>query len=189
MATPTIAQPNPTQTLTATVAPTAVPVVKITAVKGNLYIRRGPDLGFNPIAALMEGQSAVAIARDVLAKWVKIPIPGSSNQMGWISIQSSYSEVSGDVMSLPELAPTEWPVAAFLRNCTLHQMEVDPLGITLPAVTQFPNNEMPFNPGTYTVIDLDVSGHPLVLKVELREGSYVDIRVDGNGDKKKCPLP
>jgi len=45
------------------------------------------------------------------------------------------------------------------------------------------------NPGIYSVVDVDVDGYPEVLTVEIREGSAVDIVVDGNGEKKKCPTP
>jgi hypothetical protein len=56
----------------------------------------------------------------------------------------------------------------------------------LPAITNFPANDVRINPGTYRVYDSDVEGNPEVLKVELREGSAVDVNVDGNGEKHKC---
>ena len=159
------------------------------ATKGNLFIRRGPDLGFNPIAVLKDGQSARALARDVLSNWLQIPIPGQPDKSGWVSIQTHYSVVSGDVMNLPELAQTYWPVAASLRNCTHHQMEADPAGIVLPPVDQFPDNEVQMNPGTYAIRDIDVDRSPVVAEVVLQEGSAIDIRTDGDGVRKKCPIP
>lgn len=175
-----------------TATPTATPTsntVIISAVKGNLFIRRGPDLAFNPVSVLMSGQSANALARDVLAKWVQIPIPGQSGSTGWISIQTQFSRIDGDVMSLPEVLPTDWPVLAYLRNCTYDQMEVQPVGIVIPPVNAFPDNRMQINPGSYTVHDIDVSGSPEVLSVDIREGSDIDIRVDGTGLRRKCPAP
>ena len=170
-------------------APSTAQPVTITAVKGNLYIRRGPDVAFNPVAVLSSGQTATALARDVLAKWVQVPIPGNSEKRGWVSIQTTYSTLAGDVASLPEIQPTEWPEPAFLRNCTLHDMTAEPGGILLPALNNFPANDVRMNPGTYRVYDNVADGYPEVLKVELREGSAIDIRVDGDGLKRKCPEP
>ena len=188
----TIAVPTATPSAipTATILSTRTPeVVTVAAANGNLFIRRGPDLGFNPISVLLDGQSATALSRDVLSNWLQIPVPGQPDKMGWVSIQSHYSVVSGDVMSLPEFTQTEWPVSASLQNCTHHQMEVDPLGIPIPSVDNFPDNEILMNPGTYIIRDTDVEGSPVVSEVQLREGSAVDIRTDGNGERKKCPLP
>jgi hypothetical protein len=171
-------------------SPTPMPqAVTVAAVKGNLFIRRGPDMAFNPVAVLADGQSAAALGRDVLAKWLEIPLPGDPEKNGWVSIQTTYSAVSGDVTKLPAIEPTDWPVPAFLRNCTFHNMTAEPGGILLPALTSYPANDVRVNPGMYRVYDTDVEGSPEVLKVELREGSAIDIRLDGNGFSKKCPQP
>lgn len=177
-----------TPVLSPTPTPTLRPIM-VTAVKGNLFIRRGPDIAFNAVSVLMDGQSARALARDVLAEWVQIPLPEHPDKQGWVSIQTIYSAVSGDVEILPEVEPTEWPVPAFLRNCTFHDMTAEPGGILLPALTNFPANDVRMNPGIYRVYDNEVDDYPEVLKVELREGSAVDIRADGNGLRKKCPAP
>jgi hypothetical protein len=175
---------------TATVLPTPTQVVvSVTAIKGNLFIRRGPDLAFNPIAVLNEGQSAMAMQRDVLANWLQIPIPDQPGKTGWVSIQSHFSTVSGDVMSLPEYTQTVWPVGASLRNCTHDQMEADPAGIIIPPVDKFPDNEVQLNPGSYFIRDIDVEHSPTVLKVQIAEGSAIDILTDGTGEHKKCPVP
>jgi hypothetical protein len=137
----------------------------------------------------MNGQSETATARDPLAKWLQIPVPDQSGKTGWISIQTSYSSVIGDVMSLPEVVPTDWPALAFLQNCTYDQMEVDPGAIVLPSFTYFPDNRIQINPGTYRIYDTDVTGSPEVMKVEIKEGTEIDVRVDGNGNKRKCPVP
>lgn len=163
--------------------------VDVTAAKGNLFIRRGPDLAFNPIGALLQGQSARALARDVLSEWLQIRLPDQPSQTGWVSIQSQFTRVDGDVMRLPEVQPDYWPVGASVRNCTLHQMLLNPGNITLPSVINFPFNDVMVNPGTYTVIDTDIDTYPSVARIQVQEGSAIDIRVDGNGDKKKCPLP
>ncbi len=137
----------------------------------------------------MNGQSATALARDVLAEWLEVPLSAQPEQTGWISIQTSYTVVTGDVQTLPEVEPTYFPVPASLRNCTYHQMLITPGDIILPPLDSFPANDVQLNPGTYVVIDTDVDTYPQVLKVELREGSEVDVRVDGSGEKHKCPAP
>jgi hypothetical protein len=191
---PTLAHPAftatalPSPAATALPAPTLVPV-SVAAVKGNLFVRRGPDMAFNPVAVLPDGQSMRATGRDVLGKWLRIPVPGHPDQLGWVSLQTIYSAVSGDVTKLPEIEPTDWPVPAFLRNCTYHNMTAEPGGILLPALNNFPANDVRINPGAYRVYDTDVEGSPEVLKVELREGSAIDVRVDGDGEKRKCPQP
>jgi hypothetical protein len=191
-AVPVIPHVTPITAATRTPLPSATPTpqpVSVSAVKGNLFIRRGPDMAFNPVAVLTSGQSAQAQGRDILAKWLEIPLPGHPEATGWVSIQTVYSAVSGEVSTLPEVQPTIWPVPAFLRNCTFHDMTAEPGGILLPALSNFPANDVRINPGAYRVYDTDVDGAPEVLKVELREGSAIDIRVDGNGESRKCPQP
>jgi hypothetical protein len=161
--------------------------VTISAVGGNLFVRRGPDMSFNPIAVLYEGQHAIVLARDVLADWVQIPLPNQTGGTGWVSIQTRFSVIEGDVKSLPQLAPTEWPIPAYLANCTYHQMMIDPGDIVLPSLLEYPENEMWLYPGIYNVYDLEVAGHPEVATVEMREGIQIEIRVDGNNEKRKCP--
>ena len=149
----------------------------------------GPRPGVQSDRCSYGWKSVTAFERDVLANWLQIPVPDQPGKMGWVSIQSHFSVVSGDVMSLPEYTQTEWPVGASFQNCTHHQMEVDPLGIFIPSVDNFPDNEILMNPGTYIIRDTDVEGSPVVSEVQLREGSAVDIRTDGNGERKNCPLP
>jgi len=170
--------------ITPTITP--LPEVTITAVKGNLFIRRGPDMAFNPVGILYEGSSAVVIAQDVLSKWVQIVVP-DSDQTGWVSIQTKYSKVGGDLSSLPNFTPTYWPVAAYLRNCTYHRMYIVPGGIRLPSRDEYPENEIWLYPGIYTVYDIDMPDEPAVLEVDIREGLEVEIQVDGSGDQRGCP--
>ncbi len=169
-------------------SPTPEPIM-VSAVKGNVYIRRGPDLAFDPVSVLMDGQSARALARDVLAKWVQIQIPGGGQRTGWVSVQTHFVALTGNIKQLPEVTPIDWPVMASLRNCTRHAMEADPGGIPIPAVAAFPDNDVPIHPGLYTIHDTAVDGNPEVMQVEIREGVHVDIRIDGNGNHNKCPLP
>ena len=183
--------PTPTvqaQIASPTVSPALTPpAITITAVKGNLFIRRGPDLAYNPIAVLKSGQVVTALGRDVLARWIQIPIPGQPNKTGWVSIQTQFSAVSGDVMSLPEVTNVPRPVATYFRNCTNHQMIVEPGDIVLAAVNGYPDNIQWINPGIYTVHDYDLPTQPEVLSAELREGITVDILDDGSGEHRKCP--
>jgi hypothetical protein len=163
-----------------------VPKIKITAVKGNLFIRRGPDMAFNPIGVLYKGKTLDIIGRDVLTKWVQVILPNSKNT-GWISVKTDYSEVIGDLSILPDFTPTLWPVPAYIRNCSHHEMYIQPGEITLPSSFNNPNNEIWLYPGKYTVYDLEVTDYPAVMDVTMREGLSVDILFDGLGEKRKCP--
>ena len=66
---------------------------------------------------------------------------------------------------------------------------VNPVGLALPSVFEFPNNELRLNPGTYSIVDPEVDGYPEILKVDLAEGKTVEVLVDGLGEKKRCPPP
>ncbi|MBI3161660.1 MAG: SH3 domain-containing protein [Chloroflexi bacterium] len=164
---------------------TPLPTVTISAVDGNVFIRRGPDTAYNPIGVLYQGASANVLQRDVLSKWVEIIIP-NSDDTGWVSLQTKYSKVDGDLASLPQFTITDWPVPAYLRNCSLHQMYVMPAEVLVPPASAFPNNEVWLYPGSYVVYDIDVPGEPEVLQFEMREGKVVEILDDGNGEHRKC---
>jgi hypothetical protein len=180
--TPEAAPPTSTEAPTPTLS-----IVKVTAVKGNLYIRRGPGMAYNPIGVLKKGESAYGLARDVLSTWIQINIPGQPDKTGWVSIQTDYSEVSGSVRDLPEYITTDWPIASYLRNCTHHQMIVQPGDTIIPSVFGYPDNEVWIYPGHYTVYDYDHPDQPEIMVVDLREGIEIDIREDGSGEKRKCP--
>lgn len=192
---------TPSPSAAAVVFATSMPTVSETArsphadvrviALGNVYIRRGPNTAFNPISVLTKGRSAVATGRDVLSKWLRIRVPdaASDSDSGWISIMTDFTQVEGAVDSLPELDPQDWPELASLRNCTLHEMRVEPVGLTLPPVYDFPFNDVRIDPGMYSIIDVDLDGYPGVLQVEIREGMSIDVIVDGSGEKKKCPPP
>jgi len=163
-------------------------VVTVTAAKGNVFIRRGPNLAFNPISVLWKGETAIATARDVLGDWLRIAPPDDPGRDGWISIMSEFTTVTGDIDRLAEIEAPDWPELAFLRNCTHNQMVLDPGGLLIPPVDSFPENQVRVNPGSYVVIDVDVDGYPEVLSVQIAEGSAIDIVLDGTGEKKKCPV-
>lgn len=102
---------------------------------------------------------------------------------------TQFTEISGDLHSLTEIEPSEWPQLAFVRNCTYHQMILQPGGITVPSIIYFPDNDVRVNPGTYAVLDVDVDKYPRVSTLDIREGASLDIILDGDGSKKKCPVP
>ena len=187
--------PTPTTQNTKTPVPTAtevvptetsLPKVTISAVKGNLYIRRGPGMPYNPVGVLYKGTSADVIARDVLSKWVQITIP-NSDETGWVSIQSEYSKLNGEYDSLPDFTFTDWPAPAYLYNCTEHDMYIMPGEILLTSYFTNPNNQVWLNPGTYTVYDATMPDLPEVTTVDIREGADDAILYDGSGNHHKCP--
>lgn len=181
--------PSPTIVPTATIiVPTPLPPVTITAVDGNIYIRRGPGLPYNQIGVLRKGMSAQIIARDILSNWVQINIPGS-DATGWVSIQTMYSRVDGDMNQLPDFTFTEWPAPAYIKNCTEHDMFVVPGNIYLYSLytnAQY-KNEVQVDPGTYTAYDMFLPDEPLAQTLEVREGVTGYITINGLGEGHKCP--
>ena len=179
-----IAEATQTEIPTAAAAQSSV---TIGAVKGNLFIRRGPDMAFNPIGVLYEGSSTKVIARDVLSKWAQIKDP-KSDAIGWVSLQTKYSQLDGDLATLPEVTVEDWPIPAYLRNCSYHRMYVLPSQIYLESYLSYPENEIWLYPGEYTVYDLEAGSDPVeVLQVSIREGSDVEVLVNGLGEKRICP--
>ncbi len=162
-------------------------IVTVTAVYGNLAIRTGPDMVFDAIAELHEGETVPALARSILDGWVQVPIPSQPGKAGWVSLRTGYSSVSGYVLDLPLVETVEWPFGAYLLNCTSHQMLVEPTDKTLPSVNDAPQNRVWFPPGYYAVYDLDVAGRPEVTHVKLWEHTEVHLRKDGSGQKWDCP--
>jgi len=160
--------------------------VRVSANGGNVFIRRGPHPAFNAIGILYDGQSVEAIGRDMLGHWLQISLVDSPGTPGWISVQTRFTSVSGATAGLAVMDLAEWPEAAYLRNCTLHLMLVEPEDITLLSALEFPQNEVRLFPGVYTVQDLEVEGQPEVLTFSVREGEQIDIREDGDGNRRKC---
>lgn len=190
--------PFPTVTLTSTLEPqpTAVIIssstpfpsakVTITAVKGNLFIRRGPGMAYNPIGVLNKGDTLSVLARDVLSNWVQVPL-SQSGETGWISVRTKYSSLSGDISKLSGIQVDYWPVAGYVINCSYHEMVLQPGDIIIPSLLSYPENEVWVYPGKYTAYDTFVPGSPEVKTIEMREGLEVKILVNGLGEKHKCP--
>lgn len=182
--------PTPTPDPTATASPTPEPVssVRVTAIDGNLYIRRGPGTVYNRIGLLQKGESADVIGQDVLSKWVQINIP-DSKITGWVSLLTPYSEINGDLSAIPSFTFKEWPEPAYIKNCTEHDMLIGPNEIYLYSLwtnSKFLNEEQ-FDPGVYEAYDLFVPGEPLVESIDLQEGETYYITVNGLGVSHNCP--
>lgn len=183
---PSSITPTETPTITITPLPT-FPLVTITAVNGDLAIRSGPDMTFTAIGKLRKGTTAQVIARSILIGWVQIPITADPLKTGWVSIQTNYSKVDGNISDLPVIKIVEWPNGSYLRNCTGHQLIVTPGDTLLPPVTDAPNNRVWFAPGSYVISDMDVPGQPMVKEIRLTPRIEVDLRKDGDGKLWECP--
>lgn len=181
---PTGSVPSPAASATSAGVPTSAQVT-VQAVGGNLNIRRGPSVDYNPIDVLRAGRSLTAIGRDPVSRWVQVPLPSSPGKLGWVSILTTYSLVSGEVEDLPivTVAPA---LPAFIRNCTKHRMLVLPPEVELLNKYNPPFNEERFPPGEYQVYDLEAGDGKTYQTVILLEGKRVDIREDGLGEKSKC---
>ncbi len=187
--TPTpILQPTSTIVPTLEALPTSLPRVTITATGGNLFIRRGPGLAYDSVGILDKDSSAKIIGKDVLSRWVQVNIPNSKST-GWISIQTQFSQIDGDLTTIPDFTFEEWPEPAYIKNCTEHDMFVDPEGLYLASLysNKTGENEVQVNPGEHIIYDLFVQGEPVIETVSVREGSTVYITVNGLGVGHKCP--
>jgi hypothetical protein len=173
----------PTSTIEITPSPTS-PIVTVTVMNGDLSIRTGPDVSFDAIAKLQDGETVTALARSIMDGWVQIQIPSQEGRTGWISVQTNYSIVSGNLLDLPRIDTVEWNVGSYLKNCTTHQMIVQPGDEIIQ-----PGNAVWFTPGTYSVHDLDVAGQPVVANLTVLEHREYNIRKDGNGQRVDCPQP
>ncbi len=174
----------PTATLIST--PTPAPVT-LTAVGGSLAIRSGPAEVFDAIAVLQDGQSAPAVARSIQDGWVQIPIPSQPGSYGWVSLNAGFSQVNGYVLDLPLITKVEWPFGAYLRNCTDHEVILEPGDTLVPPVGAAPANKIWFTPGLYSVYDTEVTGRPLITQVKLWSHTSIDLLKDGSGQKYQCP--
>ena len=184
--------PPSTPTLAPTTEPTATPVavssVRVSAVGGNIYIRRGPGTPYNRIGLLAKGMSAEVIAKDVLSKWVQIRIP-DSEFTGWVSLLTPYTQIEGDISTVNSFTFKEWPEPAFIKNCTEHDLLVGPNELYLYNLwtnSQF-LKEVQGDPGVYEIYDLFVPGEPKIQTVDVQEGETVYITVNGLGVKHNCP--
>ena len=156
--------------------------VSITVSGGNLSVRRGPSVDYNPIGFLADGAIAEVIGRDRVKRWVQIIYNGKK---GWVSTLTSYSEVEGPLDSLPVVyvAPAS---PAVIRNCTKHILWIMPSQVQLLTKFEQPYNEARFGTGLYQVYDLDGIDGVIIQEVNLLEAQTVEILRDGLGEKSKC---
>lgn len=171
----------------ATIPSPTIPVVTVTARNGDLSIRSGPDVSFDAIAALKDGETATVLARSILDGWVQIPIPSQPGKTGWVSILTEHSIVIGNVLDLLRIDLVEWPVGSYVVNCTQHQIIVKPSDRVIPSVEDSPKNRVWFTPGLYMAYDADMSSQPVVMNLKLSEHSEVSVHKDGNGQYWDCP--
>jgi hypothetical protein len=180
--------PTPPATEVATAQPTATqgppPAVTISVVGGRLNVRRGPGPEYDTVAAFLDGQSRMATGRNGDGTWLLISGPNTSTSLGWVIVTTKYTSVTGEVTGLPvvTVAPA---AAAYIRNCTPHEMLVNPIGVLLPGRGSSPENQLQFYPGEYSVIDQTSESE--VASVTVFEGRTVDIRKDSSGTSYTCP--
>jgi len=173
-----------TPTITALLSPDFARV-SIKAEGGNLHIRRGPGVDYNPISVLYAGKSAEAFGRDLVKRWVQIQLPSAPGKLGWVSALTEYSLITGNIEDLPVISSPP-AVPAYIRNCTKNRMLVLPDEIELLGKYDEPYNEERFPPGEYQVYDLEAGDEKNYQTIILSEGSRVDILEDGLGEKSKC---
>jgi uncharacterized protein YgiM (DUF1202 family) len=154
--------------------------VTVTAATGNLFIRRGPGSTYNIIAGLSKGVTAKAAGRNEKNDWLAIEIPNANGKVGWISMGTSYTQLNGSMQSL-SLYPFDAAKAAYLQNCTLHDMTTRPGQWNLPAKTT-----QKVNPGEYQILDMS-TGQNVVMDADLKEGNTISIKKDGSGVSHGCP--
>lgn len=181
---PTTPRVVPTATFIYTPTPAAV---TIKAVGGSLAIRTGPADVFDAIAVLQDGQSAPVLARSIQDGWVEIPIASQPGSLGWIYTKAGFSQLDGYVLDLPLITKVEWPFGAYLRNCTNHQVIVEPGDTVVPPVSAAPANSVWFTPGLYTAYDMDVNNRPVITQLKLWSHTTVNLTKDGSGQKYLCP--
>jgi hypothetical protein len=189
-ATPTYMASPATPTIAESITPT-LPLVTITAINGDLYIRRGSGSDFNPISVLLQGQTVAALGRDILDEWLYITIPSHAGKFGWVSTLTIYSSISGQTMDLP-VVDSDLAVPAYIQNCSTHNMIVQPVGVILPPFYQYPDSIVQFDPGEYTIMDYDsIKYNPNSnqgLVVDLVEGELYRITAMGTAAQHKCPV-
>lgn len=176
--------PTPEFTLTATATEGPPPLITVSAVGGRLNLRRGPGPEYDTVGALLDGQSRTALARNADGTWLRITGQNSPTGAGWVIMTTKYTSVTGSVEVLP--VETVSPAApAYIRNCTPHEMLVNPTGVVLPSRSSAPENELQFFPGEYAAIDQTTEAE--VASITVFEGRTIDIRKDSSGTSYTCP--
>jgi len=190
LASSTAEPPAVLPTLTSTTPPTATstlgppPVVTVSAVGGRLNVRRGPGPDYDTVGAFLDTQSATATARNEDGTWLLINAPHAAKPLGWIIVTTKYTSVNGNITGLPVMTVSA-AVPAYIRNCTAHEMLVNPIGVTLLDRGNSPENQLQFFPGEYTVVDLTTETE--VASITVFEGKTVDIKTDSSGKNYSCP--
>ncbi len=192
------ALPTPTRfapvatTLTITPTLTALPQIVVTprtvtiAIQGgNLNVRRGPSTDYNYVGVLYNGDVVTATARDRISRWIRVELPSQPGLQGWITTETGYTRITGNVSNLPFIQ-VEPAAPAYIRNCTKVTILVLPDEVQLLSKFDAPYNEERFAVGLYQIYDLDTPGNIRLDDVNLSEGKTVDIIYDGTGEKSKC---
>lgn len=160
-------------------------IVRVKIVGGNLFVRRGPSLDYNYVDVLYDGVTVLATGRDRVSRWIQIALPSNPEEEGWITTETNYTQIEGDIPNLPYIE-TEPARPAFIRNCTKHELWVMPAEVKLLDKFVAPDNEERFPVGIYQVYDLENPDHKSIQEVRLSEGKRVDIQFDWTGEKSKC---
>ena len=155
---------------------------------GGLVARRNLDLDAAPGRpdpdCASNGDQHPDPGRDRISRWIRIELPSQSGVEGWITTETDYTQIHGDVSNLPFIE-TEPASPAFIRNCTKHEILILPAEVYLLSKYNTPYNEERFNVGVYQIYDTDIPGNVRLEDISLSEGKTVDVRYDGNGDKSK----
>lgn len=168
--------------------PTVTSSARIAAVNGNLFIRRGPGTEYNRIGILKSGETADVIGQDMLSKWVQVRIPGM-DVTGWVSLMTPFSRVDGDLNEVDAFTFTEWPEPAYIKNCTEHDIIIMPNELYLYSLwtnAQYLNQSQ-IDPGYYEVRDASLPDEPLIQKVDIKEGDFIYITMNGLDEYHNCP--
>jgi hypothetical protein len=174
----------PTPTVTAPVVATPK-IVRVMIEGGNLFVRRGPSLDYNQIGVLYDGETVLATGRDRVSRWIRIALPSDPLVEGWVTTETSYTFIDGDIPNLPYIE-TEPARPAYIRNCTKHELWVIPAEVKLLDKFEAPDNEERFPVGIYQVYDFENPDNKPIEEVSLSEGKSVDIQYDWTGEKSKC---
>jgi hypothetical protein len=148
---PTATRPAPvpsatTFPLTPTVTSPVVATPKTVRVMiegGNLFVRRGPSLDYNYVDVLYDGVTVLATGRDRVSRWIQIALPSNPEEEGWITTETNYTQIEGDIPNLPYIE-TEPARPAIIRNCTKHELWVMPAEVKLLDKFEAPDNEERF---------------------------------------------
>ena len=74
---------------------------RLTVIIEALNLRGGPDTTYPVIGLLVQGDEVSVVGHYSAGGWWQVKLPGG--RTGWVSGQSSYVQVRGDVAGLPEV--------------------------------------------------------------------------------------